>query len=89
MEKSLKEFIRDAWGTQDSEWFPGPQPISIERRHFPMLKRQPYLVCEKTDGTRYMLVSWTFDERRAHQPPATGGMNATSSDACTTRSALA
>lgn len=64
MEKSLKEFIRNAWGTQDSEWFPGPQPISIERRHFPMLKRQPYLVCEKTDGTRYMLVSWTFEERR-------------------------
>ena len=64
MEKSLKGFIQQAWGTQDSEWFPGPQPVSIERRHFSMLKRQPYVVCEKTDGTRYMLVSWTFEERR-------------------------
>ena len=65
MEKSLKEFIHHAWGSQDSEWFPGPQPISIERRHFSMLKRQPYVVCEKTDGIRYMLVSWTFEDRRA------------------------
>lgn len=65
MEKSLKEFIHHTWGSQDSEWFPGPQPISIERRHFSMLKRQPYVVCEKTDGIRYMLVSWTFEDRRA------------------------
>lgn len=35
----------------------GPQPISIERRHFNVLKSQPYYVCEKTDGVRYMLES--------------------------------
>ena len=52
----LREFIARAWGSNDPERFPGPQPISIERRHFPLLLKQPYLVCEKTDGVRQMLV---------------------------------
>lgn len=52
----LREFIAHAWGSNDSDRFPGPQPISIERRHFPLLLKQPYLVCEKTDGLRQMLV---------------------------------
>ena len=64
MNKSLKEFIAQVWDGSDPERFPGPQPISIERRHFPMLKRQPYVVCEKTDGTRYMLACWTFEDKR-------------------------
>lgn len=32
--------------------------MSIERRHFPLLKKQPYLVCEKTDGVRHLLASF-------------------------------
>lgn len=50
-------FISNVWGSADPTRFPGPQPISIERRHFPLLKKQPYVVCEKTDGTRHFLVS--------------------------------
>ena len=53
----VEGFIRAAWGGAQEGRFPGPQPVSIERRHFCLLKRQPYLVCEKTDGVRHLLVS--------------------------------
>lgn len=36
--------------------FPGPSPLSIERADFPALKATPYMVCEKTDGWRAVLM---------------------------------
>ena len=51
------DLIGRAWGIKGDLRFPGPQPVSIERRHFPILKRNRYVVCEKTDGVRYLLVS--------------------------------
>jgi len=63
MSSSLREhvvnFIHHVWGSKD--YFPGPQPISIERKHFPILKGAEYVVCEKTDGERHMMVATTFE----------------------------
>lgn len=51
------EMIARLWATERPRNFPGPQPVSIERRHFKMLNKQPYFVCEKTDGIRHLLIS--------------------------------
>lgn len=56
MSEALLNFIQESWKS-DGTRFPGPQPVSIERRHFSLLKRQPYFVCEKTDGVRHLLAS--------------------------------
>jgi hypothetical protein len=53
---AVKQYIHQVWESHDASWFPGPQPISIERKHFKILKSKPYVVCEKTDGVRHMLV---------------------------------
>ena len=61
MEQHVIAYIHQVWGSRDR--FPGPQPISIERRHFPILRRNLYVVCEKTDGERYMLVCTRWQGR--------------------------
>lgn len=60
----MKSYIQAAWGSKDPDKFPGPQPISIERRHFPILKSNEYLVCEKTDGERRMLVCFESEGKK-------------------------
>jgi hypothetical protein len=59
LREHVVKFIHHVWGSK--EYFPGPQPISIERKHFPILKGVEYVVCEKTDGERYMMVALTYD----------------------------
>lgn len=61
-EVAIVRFIHHVWGSKD--YFPGPQPISIETRHFPILKGGEYMVCEKTDGERHMLVAMTHEGKR-------------------------
>lgn len=58
----VKQYIAKTWGVKDR--FPGPQPISIEYKHFPILREYDYVVCEKTDGIRYMMVALTFEGKR-------------------------
>ena len=59
LHEHVVNFIHHVWGSKD--YFPGPQPISIERKHFPILRSADYVVCEKTDGERYMMVATTFE----------------------------
>jgi hypothetical protein len=63
LEKNVLSFINTSWGNE-SGYFPGPQPISIERRHFQTLKRNEYFVCEKSDGVRHLLVSLMFRDKK-------------------------
>lgn len=60
--KYVVQYIHAKWGSKD--YFPGPQPVSIEHRHFPVLKGAEYLVCEKTDGERYMMVACMFEGKK-------------------------
>lgn len=60
MEEALNH-VQKLWG---APIFLGPQPISIEYRHFDQLKQKRYIVCEKTDGIRKVLVCLTVDGKK-------------------------
>ena len=62
--KYTLDFMEHYWGTKGKGIFPGSQPISIEYRHFDILKSNPYVVCEKTDGVRFMMLAFTFDYKK-------------------------
>ena len=62
LHKYVIDFIHAQWGSKN--YFPGPQPISIERKHFPMLKGGDYLVCEKTDGERHMMIALMYEGKK-------------------------
>lgn len=62
--KYTLDFMEHYWGTKGKGIFPGSQPISIEYRHFDTLKSNPYVVCEKTDGFRFMMLAFMFDNKK-------------------------
>ncbi len=54
----VKKYVVGSWPViKDPDNFPGPQPISLERKDITKLMKYSYAVCEKTDGMRYLLVS--------------------------------
>ena len=52
----ITQFIIAAWAAENPINFPAPQPVSIERRHIPSLFTNNYIVSDKTDGVRQLLV---------------------------------
>jgi hypothetical protein len=63
LDQTIISFIKNSWETK-SDYFPGPQPISIERKHFPILHKGDHLVCEKTDGVRHLFVAMMVGEKK-------------------------
>jgi mRNA guanylyltransferase len=52
----LKAFILNEWNIHDSrDFFPAPQPVSLERRDIRKLMENEYLVCAKSDGMRFLM----------------------------------
>jgi hypothetical protein len=57
--ESLKKIILLHWQiTDERDFFPAPQPVSLERRDFSKLIEYEYLVCAKSDGMRFLLVCY-------------------------------
>lgn len=56
------ELLRQLWelpggrGHGAARRMPAPNPVSLMRKDLPRLRREPYLVSQKLDGTRYLLL---------------------------------
>jgi hypothetical protein len=40
----------------NEKMFPGPQPVAIEKKNINTLKTNKYVICEKSDGERYLIL---------------------------------
>ncbi|KAL6780541.1 MRCE1 [Auxenochlorella protothecoides x Auxenochlorella symbiontica] len=53
---SIVEMIAGPGQDHRRAWFPGSQPVSLDRSNLELLRQRRYWVTWKADGTRYMLV---------------------------------
>lgn len=57
----IKQAVKDlSFDDAKHARYPGPNPVSLDTSHFPRLSGEPYYVCEKTDGVRYLMVCCTM-----------------------------
>lgn len=68
LDETLKERVmrqvRIWWGVSPgSRYFPGPQPVSVERKDFETLRSENYWVSYKSDGVRYLMVFVKIDDK--------------------------
>ena len=62
-EKILKECELLLETTLQKGYFPGSQPVAIEKKDFEVLKEKKYVVCEKSDGERGILILINIDNK--------------------------
>jgi mRNA guanylyltransferase len=55
----LKNFVLSFWPNRKNDFFPAPQPVSLERRDIFRLKKFPYVACAKSDGMRFVMICTT------------------------------
>ena len=63
VEKILKRCSELTGITLNIGTFPGPQPVAVEKRHLQILNKNEYVVCEKTDGERKVLLILYVNEK--------------------------
>lgn len=64
LKQRLMRQVRVWWGLgPNTTHFPGPQPVSIERKDLRKLREENYWVCVKSDGLRFLLVFVRIDNR--------------------------
>lgn len=62
VKERLMRQVRVWWGLgPNTTHFPGPQPVSIERKDLSKIKQDDYWVCVKSDGLRFLLVLVRID----------------------------
>ncbi|KAK8790972.1 hypothetical protein WA158_005603 [Blastocystis sp. Blastoise] len=45
---------------KDKVAFPGSQPVSMSKKNWGLIKKDEYVVCEKSDGVRYLLLFYNY-----------------------------
>lgn len=64
--RKVEEIISHAWGFPHTiHYNPSPNPISLEKKYLSQLESHlsEFVIAEKSDGIRYLLVLGTLDER--------------------------
>jgi hypothetical protein len=56
--QAIKSTVLGFWTERKNNYFPGPLPVSLERKNLYKLLQYPYLICMKSDGIRYFLIAY-------------------------------
>jgi hypothetical protein len=67
----IKQEVARLWQLKGPRMYnPAPNPVSLERRDIPRLLAKKYMVAEKTDGVRYLLLLTHYPREFGGQPVA-------------------
>lgn len=65
LEFHVISLVHSSWGSQNNGYFPGPQPVSIERSHFQILKRMTTLCAKRLTVFVIFLSRHSSETRRS------------------------